>query len=349
MPKYTETNPLHLAVELGQTERVREMLHSGVKVDTRARFNVTALMVAAKKGNDELVQLLISAGANVNARGGETAMSEGKWTPLHYACAIGRVRTARILLQNRADPDAVDNHFETPLSKVLYFSNRNMAETLLEFGANPNGPEKCYRPPVVAAAADDYFEFVQELLAKGVDPNRVGESGETALSATTSVECARELLKYGADVNLKNAEGKTPILQKIFSGWPIGKNVYSGSIELLKLYVEAGADVNVKDKDNVSLLMYLTHRPDIKLAELLIGAGADVNYFAWPNVSIIDKISSDTSCNDIKERQELIEFLRSKGAKTAAELNPAGVKKTSSRKVAGHNRIEEHHRKQKRW
>jgi ankyrin repeat protein len=310
MDRHSDKQPLHQAVEQRQVERAKELLRAGARVDARDKLNVTPLMIAAREGFNELVELLLAAGASVTAKDRASRLQNGKRTPLFHACEMGHVETARILLKHGADPDCTDQDLRTPFSNALGGGEQEMAELLLEFGANPNGPVECYDPPIVAAAEAGDAAFVKRLLDMNVDPNRIGAGGDTALTATGSVECACELLRRGAEINLRNAAGKTPLLQKRFSG----------SLELLKCYVDAGADVNVADADKVTVLMHLTNRPEIKLAELLIEAGADINALPVPNVSVLDFISSSSSCNDIEERQALIRFLRSKGAKTAKEL-----------------------------
>jgi ankyrin repeat protein len=76
-----------------------------------------------------------------------------------------------------------------------------------------------------------------------------------------SIEEAEELIKNGADVNIKNSYGDTPLYLK-------------KSFKFVKLLIENGADVNARNIDDMTPLFFTMH-PDI--AQLLITHGADIN------------------------------------------------------------------------
>lgn len=59
---------LHQAARRGDVARVRALLDAGVKPDTEGRHGITALMVAAGEGHEEVARLLVERGADVNAR-----------------------------------------------------------------------------------------------------------------------------------------------------------------------------------------------------------------------------------------------------------------------------------------
>ena len=307
MAKYNDRDPIHRAVELRQIDRVQELLRSGMKADARDSHGMTPLMVAVRHGYDELLDLLVNAGAKVNAKDRASAIGEGRLTALHHACSMGKYREIKWLLEKGADPDALTQSGRTPFTYVA--DQRELAMLVLEHKADPNGPNKCADPPIVEAAAQNDLELIRELLKRGADPNRVGKAGNVALAVTVSIECARELLRSGADINLKNGQQETPLLV----------NLMRGSVELIRCYIEAGADVNAKDKDNGTVIMRLTNNPRIEIAALLIAAGAEVNAMPWPNHSILDYFYGSTSHYLINERIDLITFLESKGAKRAKE------------------------------
>lgn len=305
LSKYGKEMPLHRAAERRNVKRVRQLLQDGVKADTRDGHHVTPLMLAAQRGHDEIVKLLVEAGADVNAKDRASALDEGRQTPLHRACAAGRLSTAKLLLELGANPDCLSQSGWTPLYLALSSKNADLAICLLEHGANPNGSEKSCEPPLYTAAANNDLRMIKELLKRGANPNC------GALSATTSVECACELMQQGADVNLKNG-GDPPLLVR----------VTSGKLDLLKCFIEGGADVNATDKDEFTALERVAwSNPRIEVGELLIAAGADVNRLVSPGRSLLDWLSSLGRDNFYTRRQSFIEFLRSKGAKSARELN----------------------------
>jgi ankyrin repeat protein len=89
------------------------LLKSGAVAGARNAGGVTPLHLAVLRNGDVIaLQLLLAAGADVNAK---AAASNGGWTPLHGAAALGRVAVEQFLLKNGADRNAKDAGGMTPL------------------------------------------------------------------------------------------------------------------------------------------------------------------------------------------------------------------------------------------
>ena len=86
------------------------------------------LMLAAIKGELELVQKMIKKGADVNKTG---------WTPLHYAASTGQVDIMRVLLENHAYIDAESPNGSTPLMMASMYGTQAATQLLLDEGADP--------------------------------------------------------------------------------------------------------------------------------------------------------------------------------------------------------------------
>jgi ankyrin repeat protein len=89
----------------------------------------TLLHYAANDAELELVELLISLGADVNARG----VSSG--TPLHAAAGSGSVPIVEILLRNGADVNAVDGNGHVPIYRAAIAHCYAICDLLLQNGA----------------------------------------------------------------------------------------------------------------------------------------------------------------------------------------------------------------------
>jgi hypothetical protein len=89
------------AVRKGDVAAVKALLDQGVAVDTRFRYDRTALSFAADRGNVELVKLLLERGADVNTRD-----SYYKATPLALAAGKGHVEVARLLFGKGATAES---------------------------------------------------------------------------------------------------------------------------------------------------------------------------------------------------------------------------------------------------
>jgi len=156
------------------------LLAAGQPVDVRDSGGRTALLVATHADAIEAARMLIEAGADVNAK------DDIKDTPYLYAGAEGRIEILKLLLANGAN---------------LKDTNR--------FGGTA----------LIPAAEKGHPENVRLLLAAGVDPNHVNGLGWTALleaviltdGGPTYQEIVADLIKGGADVNLADGDGVTPL------------------------------------------------------------------------------------------------------------------------------------------
>ena len=122
-PRYTEEQPLHCAAQLGQVDKVRELLRAGAKADSRDRFNITPLMIAVRNGYTEIAQVLLEGGANVNARDRANSIWGGKRTPLLHACHVGRAGMVRFLVERGAEVNCLDKEGRAPLSYAILQRN----------------------------------------------------------------------------------------------------------------------------------------------------------------------------------------------------------------------------------
>ncbi|KAI8494124.1 hypothetical protein Bbelb_284710 [Branchiostoma belcheri] len=92
-----QESPLHRAAGNGHHETVSVLLTAGADVNARDDVQESPLHWAAENGHHETVSVLLTAGADVNAR------DEREKTPLHDAARCGHPKCAEILLQHGAD------------------------------------------------------------------------------------------------------------------------------------------------------------------------------------------------------------------------------------------------------
>jgi ankyrin repeat protein len=167
----------------------------------------------------------------------------------------------------RADDKAV----KTPEQKLFHSILQNEVanvKALLNTGINPNArvkpdkedawyiqrPEDDQSPPLLVVAASfgavgDDSAIVQMLLEKGADTNVKDRQGITPLMKASQLGWAtsmRMLLEHGAKVNVKDADGRTPLM------FSMGNRGISAAAVLL----DKGAEVNAKDSMGQTALMY---------------------------------------------------------------------------------------------
>ena len=101
---------MHDAVGTGNIEAVKQHIAAGMDVNAKHdAFGITSLEIAAIAGHKEIVELLISEGADVNAKD-----KKGR-TPLHHAATHGRKEIVELLIAKGADVNAKTEGGITPL------------------------------------------------------------------------------------------------------------------------------------------------------------------------------------------------------------------------------------------
>ena len=162
--------PIHDAVMNGNIDEVQWQLDAGVDVNEESSKGLTPLHYAASAGHNDIVELLIERGANVNA----TDSGKGA-TPLDYA--------------------HLRDHEE-----VIETLNAHNAQREHEKGGKGIGQSSLIHD----AALDGDIDEVQRQLDAGVDPNLKSSKGATPLFYAVyggHLEIVELLITRGADVN----------------------------------------------------------------------------------------------------------------------------------------------------
>ena len=125
---------LHVAASQGRDQYVDELIDVGADVDSLDDIRFTPLFEAARHGHISTARRLLKAGANVNHRASEHALS---LTPLHLAAIGGSTEAVSLLLEHGAQIDALGRTGATPAFWAMQEGNFDVVVQLLENGSDP--------------------------------------------------------------------------------------------------------------------------------------------------------------------------------------------------------------------
>ena len=276
---YREERPLHMAVQAGHVAMVRYLLDKGTNIAAADDESAQAIHVAAECGSTVILSFLLDRGAAI-----DSAKINGD-QPLHTASQNpDRADAIKLLCSQGADIEAKTHHGYTPLYYASLHNNVDNMKALLELGA---------------AQGLSIFSIVLEyghlqatrlLLEHGMDPNRPVSGGRTALHKLFKgykagvpfdwhhlpkfTEIVELLLVYGADVDLLDSNGDTP-LHCLCSRTVTHIEERRLQIQLAKILLRSMRDIDtVNIAGETALCLSIRGKSANGLIQLLVGSGA---------------------------------------------------------------------------
>ena len=285
---------LMMATRSGNVDAVTALLASGARHDARERRGQTALMWAADEGHAAVVRALIKAGADINVR------LDSGFTPFFFAVREGHIDVVRAFLESGIDVNA-------PMQR----------------GERAPGAAPLYKPvgrgtsPLLLAVQNGHFELAIALVEAGADPNdvrtgfaplhtltwvRKPDSSDVSDPAPpagsgnlTSLQFVREIVKRGANVNLRLGKDapNVPMTSSRIDSKGATAFLFAADrsdIPLMQLLLELGADPLLPNFNNTTPLMAAAglgttepleeagEEPEaLQAVKMLLDLGANVN------------------------------------------------------------------------
>jgi uncharacterized protein len=318
--------PLAVACSNGSGDVAKLLLAAGADANTTMKGGETVLMMAARSGSLEAVSALLARGARHDARElrGQTA--------LMWAAAEGHTTVVRALIDAGADINAtVDSGFtafffavrEGHIDVVRTFLNNGVdVNATMQRGERKPGSPSPYKPvgkdtsPLLLAVQNGHFELAIALVDAGADPNdrRTGFTPLHTLSwvrkpdssdaseppplgsgRITSLQFVREIVKRGANVNLRLDKGAPKVPNTSSRVGTEGATAFllaadRSDVPLMRLLVELGADPLMPNFNHTTPLMMAAglettepleeagEEPEaLEAVKMLLDLGADVN------------------------------------------------------------------------
>ena len=258
---------LHCTAEFGGVEAARVLLTAGAERDARNRKNKTPLHRAVQHKSVQVVRLLLDAGADANAR--DKRHSTPLLGALKYRPCENSAEIARALLAAGADPSCRDRESVTPLQLAATGRDVAMVRALLEAGADTEAKDANQQTVLFSAIRARGHGVVRVLLEGGADAEARCMKGTTPLmrAAFEGDPLGLELLLLlgkGAAVDARDRHDKTALHWALSFGldndeqfpdeqFPEGE--VEMRLEVVKLLVAKGADVEARDMDDNTPLL----------------------------------------------------------------------------------------------
>ena len=253
-PKLITINPSsHLDI-LKQITRC--LLKAGADITERAPNKSTLLFLAIKANRIDIVQILIDAGADINAT--ECNFND-IWrrlgaTALHYAAEYGCAEIVQALIAKRTtDINARDGFGKNAIDYAEQNGNLDIAE-LLRAAADINAQYIERTSEFQDAVANKNIPAILRLIGEGININYRNYSDETFLHRAVRrgrPHVVQAVLQGRPNINAKDHEGNTPL--------HVAARFHR--IEVVKILLAAGADTTEKNKEGNTPLQVAEQRP----------------------------------------------------------------------------------------
>ena len=257
---------MHYAIHEDLSKEVLQLIIDlGADVNATNHENATALMLAIEKGNADVINILINAGASMAV---ENAVGN---TWIHYAVSGDcDMEVLQSVIHRGADVNATNKQNVTALMLASQMGNLDAMNVLLSAGANhttanANGDTWIH----YAIYGDCSKEVLQLIIDEGADVNATNNENVTALmlaSKKGNINAMNVLITAGADQTIEDADGNQWIHCAVHE--------YCTK-EVLQLIIDLGADVNARNKQNITALMLASFVGNRDAMKVLLSAGAN--------------------------------------------------------------------------
>jgi ankyrin repeat protein len=223
--------PIIFASQKGEPKTVARLLAAGADANYKLPVGVSVLFVAVTNGRTKAAELLLDSGAEPNA-----ADKTGN-TPLHVAAQAGNLEIVNKLIAKGANPNlrtakaptGRGNGFfravgeQTPLFLAARANHEAVMRALVAAGADPKLKPQDNSTILMAAAGSGHVEVVRYAYELDPDIKAVNDRKSTVMHASvlgsmqnsTQPEVCKVvqfLAEKGADLDLADANGRTPIM-----------------------------------------------------------------------------------------------------------------------------------------
>jgi len=268
----------------GDKAAVRQLLKDGADVNGAQGDGMSALHWAAERGDVELADMLIFAGANIGA-----VTRIGQYTPLHLAAQAGNAAVAKALLKAGADVNAkTTNSGVTAVHLAASSGSAELITILADAKADLNATEnEAGQTPLIFAAGRNRAEAIKTLIARGANPGQTTKVLDIAKFNALDRAAADHQRKVLEGFVGKGSEAK-PTPSQVAAAIEAGRQiVLSGKVPARD--PNAPVDPNVRNfnpeeinppvatKGGMTALLHAARQGYIESAAALLEGGANID------------------------------------------------------------------------
>lgn len=256
------------AAARGNVEVVEYLISKGADVNIIDSHSATAMSLAASNGqqNTKVYDALIKAGSDVKQKS-----QEGASLLLQAIVSDKDFTLTNYFISKGLTLQDVDAAGNTAFNYVARTGNIDLMKTLVEKGVKYNNNAIILAAQGGRGSATK-IEVYQYLESLGIKPNAVNVNGENALHALARKPNQNAIISYflskGADVNQADNDGNTPFMLAA------GFNRDTATVALLAATVK---NINLANKKGLTALALATRNNSADVMQYLIAKGANVN------------------------------------------------------------------------
>lgn len=291
LKKYLGINserPLQLAVFENNIDKVRSLINP-LTINSQTRHGNSPVYIAARLGHVNILNLLISANANINM-----VNYYGK-SPLYIATLWGHKNVVETLLKNRAEVDITDNARITPLMVAVKKNFTTIAKLLIYYGADVNHIAYGAYTPLICSIQTYNLNLMKYLIENGakvspsnlrnvsVDPFKfaISKNNTWAINVLINAGYSDEeaIRQY---LNSLNTGDFIHVSHRYFENEVSKVNQFKGAFNKLdyqkldKLLQSEEINLNMQNPDGSTMLTKSINNRDLDHMFWLLDKGADI-------------------------------------------------------------------------
>jgi ankyrin repeat protein len=257
---------LHMATVIDNRAMIQCLVNHSVDANATTIHDLSALHLAAASGNIDVIDLLLTAGANIQHEANIMLTTNFLYRLNHHRPYY---LLNELLSRPTADLYISCNH-QTALCWAARGNQPKAITRLLEQGINIHTRDNSGPSALHWAAKGGYLEVTEILLERGADINVTDEYGATPLHWAVEgghSEAIRLLLRHGADIHAKDNKGCTPL----------HKFEQHHNLELIQLLISANANIHVCDNHKRGVLHRAAKKGHVGAIRLLLSLGSNID------------------------------------------------------------------------